>query len=74
MIPHQYTSANPSARGSLQSHVHAQQQQLTDTSVNSADLANFDFLDNLPAGDTSNFNPQELLNSLDSGFNFDSIL
>lgn len=75
MIPHQYSNSNPSVRGSMQSHVNSQQQQpLTDTSVNAADLANLDFLDNLPAGDTSNFNPQELLNSLDTQFNFDSML
>lgn len=63
----------------------AQQQQQTqqqhsqppssapDPSVGTAAEFSLDLLENLPAGDTSNFNPQELLNSLEStaGFNLD---
>jgi hypothetical protein len=79
MHPHQqYGTGNPSTRGALQQQQiqpppQPQQQQQTDSSVNATDLG-FDFLDNLQTGDASNFNPQELLNSLDSGFNLDSIL
>ena len=78
MHPHQqYGSNNSAVRGALQSQVplqHSQQhQQQTDSTVNPTDLG-FDFLDNLQTNDTSNFNAQELLNSLDSGFNLDSIL
>lgn len=69
MIPQQYSTANPATRGTMQSTVHSQQQQLTDNSVNPTDLG-LDFFDNLQAGDTSNCNPQELLNLLD----FDSML
>ncbi|KAJ8667806.1 hypothetical protein QAD02_009469 [Eretmocerus hayati] len=78
--PHQqYGSGSPVPRGNLQPQIPPQQQQQQqpqqqpDNSVNASDL-NFDFLDNLQTGDTSNFNPQELLNQLDSGFNLDSIL
>lgn len=75
MHPHQqFGAGSPGTRGPLQSHVpQQQQQQPTDQSVNPNDIG-FDFLDNLQTSDTSSFNPQELLNSLDSGFNLDSIL
>ncbi|XP_014209404.1 neurogenic protein mastermind [Copidosoma floridanum] len=63
---------NPSARSSLQlQQISPQQHQQSDVAAN--DLS-FDIFDNLAStGDTPNFNPQELLNSLESGFNIDTM-
>ncbi|XP_076626130.1 neurogenic protein mastermind isoform X1 [Colletes latitarsis] len=71
--PHQqYGAGSPGVR-SLPQQQHAQPPSAaTDPSVAAADFS-LEFLENLPAGDTSNFSAQELLNSLDStaSFNLD---
>ncbi|XP_043267905.1 neurogenic protein mastermind-like isoform X2 [Venturia canescens] len=78
--PHQqYGGGSPGVRNMPQQQQQAQQQHsqppssAPDPSVGTAAEFSLDLLENLPAGDTSNFNPQELLNSLEStaGFNLD---
>lgn len=71
MHPHQqYGGGSPGVRNLPQQH--SQPTTAPDPSVAAADFS-LEFLENLPAGDTSNFSAQELLNSLDStaGFNLD---
>ena len=84
MHPHQqYGAGSPGTRGALQPQMQPQQQQQPQQpppqqqqqqpdTVNANDLS-FEFLDNLNSGDTSNFIPQDLLNSLESGY-LDGIL
>ncbi|KAI4491742.1 hypothetical protein M0804_003134 [Polistes exclamans] len=70
--PHQqYGTGSPAVRTLSQQHTQPPP-TTTDPSVAAADFS-LEFLENLPAGDTSNFSAQELLNSLDStaGFNLD---
>lgn len=70
--PHQqYGAGSPGVRSLSQQHTQPPP-TTTDPSVAAADFS-LEFLENLPAGDTSNFSAQELLNSLDStaGFNLD---
>ncbi|KAK0183289.1 hypothetical protein PV327_001343 [Microctonus hyperodae] len=73
--PHQqYGTGSPGVRNLPQQHNQQQQSAATtDPSVAAAADFSLEFLENLPAGDTSNFSAQELLNSLDStaGFNLD---
>lgn len=74
--PHQqYGAGSPGVRSlpqQQQQHAQPPVTTTTDPSVTAADFS-LEFLENLPAGDTSNFSAQELLNSLDStgGFNLD---
>ncbi|XP_063985595.1 neurogenic protein mastermind isoform X2 [Diachasmimorpha longicaudata] len=74
MHPHQqYGGGSPGVRNMPQQHSQPAT-TASDPSVAAADsLLNLEFLDNLPAGDPSNFSAQDLLNSLDStaGFNLD---
>ncbi|XP_015595049.1 neurogenic protein mastermind isoform X3 [Cephus cinctus] len=71
--PHQqYGAGSPGVR-SLPQQQSQPPPAASDPSVAAAADFSLEFLENLPAGDTSNFSAQELLNSLDStaGFNLD---
>lgn len=74
MHPHQqYGGGSPGVRNLPQQH-NQPPSTTTDPAVSAATDFSLEFLEGLPTGDTSNFSAQELLNSLDSGFNLDNIL